>query len=93
LTNRAIVYVGKRSYALYLWHYAIGYWLRDLETVPQILLSFAVSFLAAELSHRLVEAPALRLKGRFGSESETPAARRQPATRAPTPEPRPATVR
>jgi peptidoglycan/LPS O-acetylase OafA/YrhL len=93
LTNRAIVYVGKRSYALYLWHYAIGYWLRDLDTVPQILLSFAVSFLAAELSHRLVEAPALRLKGRFGSESETPAAKRQPTTRAPTPEPRPATVR
>lgn len=67
LTNRVIVYIGKRSYALYLWHYAIGYWLRDLDAIPQILLSFAVSFLAADLSHRLVEAPALRLKGRFSS--------------------------
>ena len=93
LTNKAIVYVGKRSYALYLWHYAIAYWLRDLETVPQILLSFAASFLAAELSHRLVEAPALRLKGRFGSEAETPSAKQQPATRAPAREPRPATAR
>ena len=93
LTNRAIVYVGKRSYALYLWHYAIAYWLRDLETVPQILLSFAASFLAAELSHRLVEAPALRLKGRFGSEAETPSAKQQPATRAPAREPRQATAR
>jgi peptidoglycan/LPS O-acetylase OafA/YrhL len=87
LTNKAIVYVGKRSYALYLWHYAIGYWLRDLDIVPQILLSFAASFLAAELSHRLVEAPALRLKEHFGPASEVPSSQRKLSSRAPPREP------
>jgi len=81
LTNRVIVYVGKRSYALYLWHYAIGFWLRDLEMVPQIALSFALSFLAAELSYRLVEAPALRLKNRFGVFSKPATAEADPFNR------------
>jgi peptidoglycan/LPS O-acetylase OafA/YrhL len=66
LTNRLIVYVRKRSYAIYLWHYAIEYWLRDLQMGPQLVASFALSFVAAELSYRLVEGPALRLKGRIG---------------------------
>jgi peptidoglycan/LPS O-acetylase OafA/YrhL len=70
LTNSFSVYVGKRSYALYLWHYAIGFWLREFDMIPQLVFSFVFSFAAAELSYRLVEAPALRLKGRFSSLSQ-----------------------
>jgi peptidoglycan/LPS O-acetylase OafA/YrhL len=55
LTNPIIRYVGTRSYALYLWHHVINFWLRDVDATPQIILSFVLSFAAAELSWRLVE--------------------------------------
>lgn len=55
LTNRIVCYVGRRSYALYLWHHVIDFWLRDLPDVPALLISFVVSFAAAEISWRLVE--------------------------------------
>jgi peptidoglycan/LPS O-acetylase OafA/YrhL len=55
LTSRAMRYVGTRSYALYLWHHAIVFWLRDLDAVPQLALSVGLSFAAAEISWRLVE--------------------------------------
>lgn len=55
LTNPAIRYVGTRSYALYLWHHAIAFWVRDLDAVPQLALSVGLSFAAAEISWRLVE--------------------------------------
>lgn len=58
LTNPVICYIGKRSYALYLWHHAIAFWLRDLSVVPELVLGFALSFAAAELSWQLVERPA-----------------------------------
>ena len=59
LTNPVIRYVGTRSYALYLWHHAINYWLRglDLHAAPELALSVSLSFAAAELSWRLVEGP------------------------------------
>lgn len=55
LTNRVISYVGSRSYALYIWHHAITFWLRDLAAVPEFALSVGLSFAAAEISWRLVE--------------------------------------
>lgn len=55
LTNRAILYVGSRSYALYVWHHAITFWMRGLDTVPELALSVALSFAATEVSWRLVE--------------------------------------
>ncbi len=55
LTNPVMRYVGTRSYALYLWHHVINFWLRDVDAVPQIVLSFVLAFAAAELSWRLVE--------------------------------------
>jgi peptidoglycan/LPS O-acetylase OafA/YrhL len=69
LSNSVLVYIGKRSYAVYLWHFAIGFWLRSLEPFSQIAATLLISFLAAELSHRLVEAPALRLKSRLRTSS------------------------
>lgn len=70
LSCRALSYVGRRSYALYLWHDAFRFWLRDMEPLPQIVVAFAFSFLAAELSYRLVEAPALALKSRIKRRSK-----------------------
>jgi peptidoglycan/LPS O-acetylase OafA/YrhL len=55
LTNRVICYVGTRSYALYLWHHAIAFWMRDVGGVLELGLSLTLSFVAAELSWRLVE--------------------------------------
>ena len=57
LTNRVISYVGSRSYALYIWHHAIDFWMRDLDTVPGLALSVGLSFAAAEISWRLIERP------------------------------------
>jgi peptidoglycan/LPS O-acetylase OafA/YrhL len=65
LANRVLVYIGRRSYALYLWHFPLSYWLRDLDLIPQVLLATALSFAFAEVSYRLVELPALRLKDRL----------------------------
>jgi peptidoglycan/LPS O-acetylase OafA/YrhL len=55
LTNRVIRYVGTRSYALYLWHHAIEFWVLGLGPLPELVLSTALSFVAAECSWRLVE--------------------------------------
>jgi peptidoglycan/LPS O-acetylase OafA/YrhL len=55
LTHSAIRYVGTRSYALYLWHHAIAFWLVPMDEAIGLVLGFALSFSAAELSWRLVE--------------------------------------
>jgi peptidoglycan/LPS O-acetylase OafA/YrhL len=55
LTNSVIRYVGTRSYALYLWHMPIAFWLRDLDATLQLALSIGLSFAAAEISWHLVE--------------------------------------
>ena len=72
LSSRVLVYVGRRSYALYLWHGAFGAWVSSMDDAPATLLAFAGSFAAAELSYRLVERPALGLKARLGRRRERP---------------------
>ena len=64
LSSRLLVAIGKRSYALYLWSYVLNTWLRDTGGVEPYLV-IASSFLAAEISYRFVELPALRLKHHF----------------------------
>ncbi len=59
-------YVGRRSYALYLWHYVWLTWLASLGLLG-IPLALGASFATAEISWRLVEEPALSLKRRFSS--------------------------
>jgi peptidoglycan/LPS O-acetylase OafA/YrhL len=59
-------YVGRRSYGLYLWHYVWLTWLASLGLLG-IPLALGASFATAEISWRLVEAPALSLKRRFSS--------------------------
>lgn len=67
-------YIGKRSYALYLWHYVWLTWFRSLGFVG-IVAGLLMSLISAELSFRFVEAPAVRWSKRrsrvapvFGSE-------------------------
>lgn len=65
LGGRVLRYVGRRSYALYLWQWPITTWMNALGDVERFAISVPLTFAAAELSYRLVERPALRLKGRF----------------------------
>jgi peptidoglycan/LPS O-acetylase OafA/YrhL len=64
LATDVLAGIGRRSYALYLWSYALNTWLRDTGFVESFLV-IATSFLAAEISYRLIELPALRLKHHF----------------------------
>ena len=65
ITHPVLRYVGLRSYALYLWHKLTEEWLEVLPALEQVALATLLSFLFAELSYRLIERPALRLKDRF----------------------------
>lgn len=64
-----LVYFGKRSYGLYLWHYWImNFWLMDISKADSfgVRIGWAVlSLVVAELSFRYVETPFLSLKDRF----------------------------
>ncbi|MGH9030219.1 MAG: acyltransferase family protein [Acidimicrobiales bacterium] len=68
LTGSLVTYVGRRSYALYLWHYVWLTWFRDLG-LAGVLAAFVASFASAEISWRLVEARALALKSRFSEKA------------------------
>jgi peptidoglycan/LPS O-acetylase OafA/YrhL len=71
LENRALTYVGRISYGLYLWHpltmrlvtRANRDW--SLGLVPLLLTNLAVSLLVAALSFTLFERPILGFKERF----------------------------
>jgi peptidoglycan/LPS O-acetylase OafA/YrhL len=73
LSAAPLVYIGRRSYAMYLWHLIIAYWLRDLPMASQFVVGVVLTVLAAELSYQLVERRALALKGRFANRSQRPA--------------------
>ncbi len=70
VTSPVATYVGRRSYGLYLWHYAWLTWLAGMG-LAGVPIALGASFLSAETSWRLVERPALARKARF-----TPAASR-----------------
>ncbi len=63
LSHPALVYLGQRSYALYLWHYVWLTWFRSLGAAG-IVGALAATLFCAEVSWRVVEAPALALKAR-----------------------------
>jgi peptidoglycan/LPS O-acetylase OafA/YrhL len=58
----ALVWVGKRSYSLYLWHWPIFVYTRPeidqpLTTYPTLVVRLALTVLVAELSYRFIEVP------------------------------------
>jgi peptidoglycan/LPS O-acetylase OafA/YrhL len=66
LSSGLLVGIGRRSYALYLWSYVLNTWLRDTGFWESFLV-IGGSFLAAEISYRLVELPALSFKHHFST--------------------------
>jgi peptidoglycan/LPS O-acetylase OafA/YrhL len=69
-----LVWIGKRSYALYLWHLPVFFlagalWASGiLEYLPsRIVPAWVITFTMAAASYRWIEAPALRLKSRFAA--------------------------
>lgn len=80
LQSRPLVWLGARSYGLYLWHLPIHQTLDMLHAgagwpAPLYLaLNAGATLLVAALSYRFVERPALRLKQRIGAPAiSTPA--------------------
>jgi peptidoglycan/LPS O-acetylase OafA/YrhL len=71
-----LVYVGRISYSVYLWHVPLLTLLGaatvgqiPLHDVPRAILAVACSFVAAALSYRFIETPFLRLKQRLSRSS------------------------
>jgi peptidoglycan/LPS O-acetylase OafA/YrhL len=64
-SGRVLVWLGQRSYAVYLWHYLFATWLNPLSQWISIPVGVAASLLLAHLSWHVVEAPALRYAKRF----------------------------
>jgi peptidoglycan/LPS O-acetylase OafA/YrhL len=104
LQSRWAVYVGRRSYGLYLWHVVL---LGAAEAIAAPItgiyppagwprIGFAViigigttaSFVVADLSYRFVELPALRLKRRFSSATSEPPSVAPPGVGLPVTQPR-----
>jgi peptidoglycan/LPS O-acetylase OafA/YrhL len=61
---RPLVYVGRISYGLYLWHVTINL-IIGMTAPDRWLVATGLAVMAAALSRRLVEAPLLRLRARF----------------------------
>jgi peptidoglycan/LPS O-acetylase OafA/YrhL len=69
-----LAHIGQISYGLYLWHYPVVVVGMDIlpRSIPlwaRMLLVTALSITTAEASHRWIEQPFLRLKGRLARRS------------------------
>ena len=67
LSRRWLVYVGKISYGLYLWHYPIfcEVQARKWPLRSELVIELGLTVFATLASFYLIERPALRLKRRF----------------------------
>lgn len=69
LEIRPLVWIGRVSYGLYLWHFLIF----DMVKLPAarfsvlVTVHFALTFAIAALSYYVIERPALKLKTRFNA--------------------------
>jgi peptidoglycan/LPS O-acetylase OafA/YrhL len=64
-----LVFVGRISYGLYLYHHPVMYWLRDFELVQRehSLLSLGLTLVVALASYYAIERPCLKLKSRLAA--------------------------
>jgi len=62
LSWRPLVWIGKVSYGLYLWHFPIAAWVGTLGvlTVKQTIVTLGLSTIATLLSYWVIELPVLR---------------------------------
>ncbi|HEX4507119.1 MAG TPA: acyltransferase [Alphaproteobacteria bacterium] len=65
LSVRPLIYTGRISYALYLWHFPLFMFAPRYLHGPALLLMIPLTYLVAMLSYAVVEKPFLRLKARF----------------------------
>jgi peptidoglycan/LPS O-acetylase OafA/YrhL len=67
LSRRWLIYVGKISYGLYLWHYPIfcEVQARKWPRWYELTIELGLTVFATLMSFYLIERPALKLKGRF----------------------------
>jgi peptidoglycan/LPS O-acetylase OafA/YrhL len=74
LASRPAVFLGTISYGIYLWHYAIVYWVSNNffeaaqgQTMVKVTaVALPASVFMGWLSYRLIEQPAIRLSRRLG---------------------------
>lgn len=66
LTNKWMVYVGNISFSLYLWHWPVLAFMRNLYTVElslfQSFLAVFISFIMAAISYKAIEQPFMKNK-------------------------------
>lgn len=70
LSYQPMVFVGKISYALYLWHVPVFRWFADNKTLPgsvAFILKFVVTFICALISWYLIEKRATALGRRISN--------------------------
>jgi len=80
LENAPIVWIGRISYGLYLWHDPLFLDLLNstrmaklgLSGLPALVVRFTVAFAVASLCFYLIERPFLRIKRRFGGAGAAP---------------------
>jgi peptidoglycan/LPS O-acetylase OafA/YrhL len=70
---KPLTYLGRRSYALYLWHYVWLTWFAHFGLVG-VVAAFGATLVTSELSWQLVERRALNLKRRFSATVPMPRA-------------------
>ncbi len=66
---RPVVWIGKRSYGIYLWHVPIIAFLgaTDLPVLPKMVLAISLSFVVPALSYHYIEKPFLIRKARYAA--------------------------
>jgi len=69
LSFAPLVWIGRVSYGIYLWHWAIRWYLYGDESLPasdlHLLLAIFLTFLFTVISYYCVEKPFLKLKDKF----------------------------
>jgi peptidoglycan/LPS O-acetylase OafA/YrhL len=87
LAAEPVVWLGRRSYGVYLWHQAIlvavAAVLTQATPLELALIGIPCSILVAALSYRFVEQPCLRLKARYARVPQIAAKRDEPHAAVP----------